>query len=337
MVIVLLLLLPIQVFAQDFMNAYKMKDWNRITETYAANQEKAYSDKELVVISYALRKRGFYRQDIKLNVRLVKTKYLEQHKKLVQQIKDGDTVDPEAYPEGLKITYWNLLQDYARIIEGYTTISQLTHNDHKHFVQYNKMISDLEFREKQADKLADKLVNHIQDLQERVYVFKSSLTFQYMSWQQYSTLTGPNGDSNLIVTNRGYCIGGDAGYENRYYHWYVDGCFLYGVGSVKGEDSIPVYQQSDVSAMGFKIGPGVSRLVSASKSRIGLRLPIIGNFQKLSQPASSAFSIEEKSAISVAVSLYSRWQFDKWYVQTEFGKYVTADASIWGLGIGRNF
>jgi len=336
-IFLLFIIFPLNSIASDILNAYNTKDFARITQIYAQSPERAYDDKELILISHSLRKEGFNRQDIKLNVRLIKQKYLREHQKLVKAIKDGDSIDGSEYTEGLKIVYWNLLQDYGKIIEGYSNVSQLIDKDHKAFLQYNKILSNLEFRESQVDKLSDKLMAHIQDLQERVYKFSWSLSATYVSWQQFAKLTYATGKSHLTITNQGNCLGGDAGYENRYYHFYFDGCFLYGAGNVQGETSGPTYQQSSIAAYGLKAGPGVSMIVSSSRSRIGVKLPLIANYQKLSQPADTTATVKEESPLSAMLSLYSRWQFNKWYFQTEFGKYVNNDASFWGLGAGRSF
>jgi hypothetical protein len=272
-------------------------------------------------------------------MRLIKREYSQYHKRLLKQIKAGDTIDSDEYPEALKVLYWNLINAYGQIILGYEKNSQLIKKDHQHYMVFAKILSELEFREGKVDKLNDRITAHILMLQNKVYKFSSSWSIQYMSWQQESQLRGPNGfSSNLTVTNRGLCLGGDLGYENANYHWYVDGCAFYGSGGVSAESGTGVnYQQSNVPSYGLKIGPGASLIASSSKSRIGVKLPIVYNFQSLQNPGQPNFSIKAESAISVATSIYSRWQFDKWYLHSEFGKYVDREATIWSLGVGRQF
>ena len=324
--------------ASDVTDAFARKNWKAISDIYKNNQNRAYNKKELVYISYALKKLGFYRQDIKLNIRLIKQSHASEHKKLLSQIKNGDTVDGEEYPESLKVLYWNLMNDYGKIVEGYHDQSQLIEKDHRHYLMFSKILSELEFREGQVDKFNDRIMAHLQYLEKKVYNFSSSWSISYISWQTESTLQGPTTRTGLIVTNSGSCLGGDVGYENYLFHFYVDGCVFAGSGGVAADSSSAItYQQSNVPAYGLKAGPGASMIVSSSKSRIGVKLPVIYTLQKLQEPSNPGYDIKEDSPLSFVASLYSRWQFDKWYLQTEFGKYIQAEQTFWGLGIGRTF
>ncbi len=338
-IILLIIMLASSAWAQDVQDAFKKKDYLQVTEIFKENPSRNFNRKELIMVSYSLRKQGFYRQDVKMNIRLIKKEYERYHKRLLAQIKAGDTIDSDDYPEALKVLYWNLMNAYGNIILGYEDQSQLIKKDHEHYLMFAKILSELEFREGKVDKLNDKISAHIIMLANKIYKFSSSWYLQYMSWQQESQLKGPNVSTNLIVTNKGFCLGGDLGYENARYHWYVDGCAFFGSGGVSADatGSGISYQQSNVPSYGLKFGPGASLIVSSSKSRIGFKIPIVYNSQRLTNPGQPGFSIQSESAISIATSIYSRWQFDKWYFQTEFGKYVDREATIWTLGIGRNF
>lgn len=337
--LLILCLSSLAVMASDITEEFRQKDYAGVHSIYQDNPSRNYSRKELIIISYSLRRLGFYRQDIKLNVRLIKKEYQRYHKRLLTQIKKGDTIDTDEYPEALKVLYWNLMNAYGQVIMGYNNNSQLIKKDHEHYLMFAKILSELEFREGKVDKLNDKIMAHILMLQNKVYKFSASWYLQYLSWQQESQLTGPGVSTNLIVTNKGLCLGGDLGYENAIYHWYVDGCAFYGSGGVSSDASGAAvqYQQSNVPAYGLKFGPGASLIVSSSKSRIGIKVPVVFNIQSLTNPNQPGFSVESESAISVATSLYSRWQFNKWYFSTEFGKYVDREATIWSLGFGRSF
>lgn len=329
---------PLQ--ASEIVSAFKAKNYRKVSDTYRNNMQKNYSRKELVIISYSLRKLRFFRQDIKLNIRLVKKNYLRHHNKLLNAIKRGDTIDGDEYPEALKVLYWNLFTSYGEILKGYDEDSQLVEKDNKYFTLFAKILSELEFREGKVDKYNDAIMAHRQYLTDKIYRFKKSLSLQYVSWQQEATLKHDTaGESGLILTNRGLCLGGDVGYENYLFHFYVDGCLLYGSGGVKNNDQdlIDNYQQSNLPAYGIKAGPGASLIVSSSKSRIGIKLPLIYSVQKLTTPKDPAYSVEQDSPLAFVGSVYSRWQFDKWYFQTEFGKYIQQEQTFWGLGIGKEF
>jgi hypothetical protein len=324
--------------ASDITDAFESKDYQRISDIYRDNQSREFTSKEIILISYSLRKLGFYRQDIKLNIKLINKKYLELHQKLLQQVSKGETVDAEEYPEALKVLYWNLMNDLGNILESYKDASTLIKKDHQHYLVFSKLLSELEFREGKVDKFNDRIVAHILFLESSVYKFSKSLSFQYISWQTETNLESPGSKLGLLITNRGLCIGGDAGIENAFYHFYMDGCFFAGSGGVSSDANAPItYKQANVPAFGAKFGPGASMIVSSSGSRIGIRIPVIYTLQKLQAPANNNYTVKSVSPISIVTSLYSRWQFQRWYFQTEFGKYVQTEQTYWGLGIGMNF
>lgn len=324
--------------ASDVTVAFKNKDFKRVTAFYRNNPNRNYSKQELIFISYSLRKMGFYRQDIKLNVKLIKQNFSREHQKLLSDLRASETIDGEDYPDALKVLYWNLMNDYGKILEGYENQSALIKKDHQHYLIFSKLLSELEFREKMVDKFNDKIIAHIQHLENKVYKFSSSLFASYVSWQQDSILKGPSSKTGLIVTNSGVCAGGDIGFENYLFHFYLDGCVFAGSGGVSADSTSTItYQQSNVPALGFKAGPGASMIVSSSRSRIGIKLPLIYTIQNLQEPKNPGYSIESGSPLSFVASLYSRWQFNTWYFQTEFGKYMQQEQSFWGLGIGKNF
>lgn len=323
--------------ASEIVQAYKAKKTGRIIEIYRANPKRAYTKKEFIVISYALRKQGLFKADILVNVRMIKKEFAKEHKKILADIKKGATIDADSYSKLLKHTYWNLMNDYGRIMQGYKSVSEINPKDREHYAVFSKILSELEFREGQVDKLNDKITAHIQYVQNRVYRFTYGFSLQYLSWQQQSILEGAGSSTNLIVTNKGYCAGGELGMENYLFHFSLDACFLLGSGGVSSAGSAINYQQSNVPAYGVKAGPGVSMIVSSSKSRIGIKVPIVYNLQELAQPNQAGYEVKTESPLSIVTSLYSRWQFDSFYIQTEFGQYVGKDETLWSLGIGKSF
>lgn len=339
LLLLLLILVSFQSWARSIESSFRDKDYRGVARSYLANKKYRYSEKEYIMISYALRKTGQFREDIFLNMRIIKSFYQSEHNKLLQEIRTGASTDPDEYSEKQKIYYWNIVNNYARFIQSVDKNSPQVEKDFKHFQYFVKMLEALEFREGKADKLISTVQSHLIYLTEKVYRFSSSIFFSYVSWQREVNLTGPE-SANLIVTNRGYCLGGDLGVENYRYHFYVDGCFLAGAGGINNKDSSPVYQQDNVPSYGFKAGPGASLIVSSSKSRIGFKLPIIYTIQKFGQPEPSgtdSYKVVQKNPLSIQASLYSRFNLDKWFIQTEFGQYLGNDEIFWGLGFGRQF
>lgn len=320
--------------------AFKRKDYHTVTDIYKAAPNNSYSRQELIYISYSLRQMDFYRQDIRLNVRLINQKYKDLHTKILNALRDGDSVDSDDYPEPLKILYWNLMMDFSHIIMGYSEKSDKLESDRQYFITFSKILSELEFREGKVDKLNDQVVAHLLYLDNKIYHFSSSFSLSYVSWQSEALLSGRGKEIDLIVTNKGFCAGGDMGIENYLWHFYVDGCFIMGSGGIQAKvnsDNVD-YQQSNVPAYGFKVSPGASMIVSSSKSRIGIRFPIIYSRQDLEDPdPATGYEALNENPLSFVSTIYSRWQFNRWYFQTEFGKYLQEEQTFWGLGTGYNF
>jgi hypothetical protein len=335
--LLLLLVLINCAWATPVSVAFRKKNFQEVVDLFKKNPEAGYIQKDLVMISFSLRKLEYYRQDIRLSSRLIKERYKDFHKKIVKHIQNHETIDPEEYPEALKVLYWNIFIDYGKIIESYNSSSELIAKDHQKFTMFSKILSELEFRETKADKFSDKLVAHIQYLKDKVYKSSKSLSISYVSWQSMADLKGPSEKAALIITNKGICAGGDVGIENHRWHFYVDGCAFMGSGSISSTLTSPTYQQSNVPAYGVKISPGASVIVSSSKSRIGFRIPMIYSVQNLTKPSASGYDVTQRSPLDFVTSIYSRWQFNKWYFQTEFGKYVQKEQTFWGFGLGKNF
>ncbi len=326
--------------ASDIINAFKRKDYHTISDTFKAAPNDTYTRQELVLISYSLRQMEFYRQDIKLNVRLINQKFKDRHTKILAAIRQGDSLDGDGYPEPLKVLYWNLLMDFSHIILGYDEKSPILESDRKFFNSFSKILSELEFREGKVDKINDQVLAHLEYLDKKVYQWSTSFSLSYVSWQSEAKLHGQGQDIALLVTNKGFCAGGDVGVENYLFHFYVDSCFLMGSGGIQAlpNKSEIDYQQSNVPAYGVKISPGASMIVSTTKSRIGFRIPVIYSKQTLDDPpASKGYEALNEAPLSIITSLYSRWQFNRWYFQTEFGKYISKESTFWGLGVGYTY
>jgi hypothetical protein len=333
----LILITPLTSFASEITKVIKYGDVDRVISIYREEPKAKYSRKELVYISYSLKERGFYRQDVKVNIRLIKEHYLKEHKKLLEKLKKQEALQASDYPAPLKILYLNLLIDYAHIIKGYSQTSELLDLDFKRFKRYEDYLRELNFREEKVTRIANEVTRHISSLADQVYHFQSSWSVQYVSWQTQASLSGNGLLEDLTITNRGFCLGGEAGLENKRYHFFVDGClFLNGSGEIS-EASITSYNHTSIPAAGFKLGPGAAIIFANGLYRIGVKLPLIYSVQQLSSPADEDFRIKEDTPLSYTTSLYSRWQYESWFAQAEIGKYIWKDGVFWGLGLGRNF
>ena len=338
--LLIFVLLMNSAWAESVSRLFRYKDYVKIAETYSKPQQfKLLSRKELVMVSYALRKTKHYKADTRVVAFLIRQQYHTEHRKIQKHIKLKETLDSEDYPKSLPILYWSLYFDHAQILLSYKRITPDIEKDKMIYNTFRTIIGELEYKEGMAEKLNNKVVSHLQYLQDKIYRFSSSWNLQYISWQHSTTLhrASTNKETGLIITNKGYCVGGDVGIENGFSHYYLDGCLLIGDGGVSAYGDADITYEQNIPAMGLKLGPAASMFVSSTKAQIGLGLPIIFTSQKLTQPDDSDYSVKEGNPFSFLATINSRWQFDKWYIRTEFGQYFKKQESFWGLGFGRQF
>lgn len=319
---------------------FKNKKYEEIVRTYYNKQSiSKMSKKELLLISHSLH---LLKEDRKNNILIqyiLKKFHKKENLEIQRKIKNKETVDAEDFSKSLPILYWQLLQNYSTTILKVKKIDKLKESDVSEFRRLHALLSELEFREGRVEKTNNQVQTHIQMLKDKVYHFAWSLNLQYVSWQYDATMirSSLNKKTQLILTNKGYCLGGDIGMENGSYHFMLDGCLLIGSGGVSAYGDPDITYEQSLPALGFKIGPSASMIVSSSKSRIGIALPLIYTSQTLTQPEDPDFKIKEKSSISPLATIYSRWQFGDWYIRTEFGQYFSTQESFWGFGFGKKF
>ena len=336
----LILLIVNQAFGASMETLFKRKDYKGVVANYyLPTSLKTLKTKELVMLSFSLRKLKRYRDDAKVIYVMLKKDHAAHHAEIRKKVRNKETLDAEDYPKSLPIHYWYLFNDYADILLGHKKLNDQLEKDKQIYVVFRQILGELEFREGKVEKLNDKVMSHLQYLEDKIYHFTYSFSAQYVSWQHEATLRriSTNANTGLIITNAGSCVGGDIGMENGFYHFAVDGCFLMGSGGVSAYGDSNITYQQNIAASGLKVGPVASMIVSSSKSRIGIGIPLIYTKQKLTQPGDPDYTIDEGSPISYLATLYSRWQFGKWYVRSEFGQYFDKQESFWGLGFGRQF
>lgn len=333
----LILLIPLTSFASEITKVIKYGDVDRVISIYREKPQAKYSRKELIYISYSLKERGFYRQDVKVNLRLIKEHYLKEHRQLLEMLKESEALQSSDFPKPLKILYLNLLIDYAGIIKGYSETSELLELDVKRFKRYENYLRRLNFRAEKVNRISNDVSKHVSSLEDQKYHFQNSWSLQYVNWQTQASLAGNGLQEDLTITNRGFCIGGETGFENKRYHFFFDGClFLNGSGEIS-EASVTEYNHTSIPAAGFKLGPGAARIFSDGLYRIGFKIPLIYSVQQLSSPTDEDFTIKEDTPLSYTTSLYTKWQYQSWFAQAEVGKYIWKDGVLWSLGFGRNF
>jgi hypothetical protein len=77
-----------------------------------------------------------------------------------------------------------------------------------------------------------------------------------------------------------------------------------------------------------------------TKSELGFKISAFGISQVIAAPPTTypacnpGCSITGNSMLTSTASLHSRWPFGSYFVETEFGKFITYDNSLWSLGFG---
>jgi hypothetical protein len=161
------------------------------------------------------------------------------------------------------------------------------------------------------------------------------LSVDYLSWQQEGSVKSAGVQSPIVITNQGLCAGGTLGRNYKSYLSFIDGCFIYGSGNAGSEKNTITYNQSHISVYGAKVSLGIGKYVSKAKTEIGFKVPAMFVAQTFSRANSS--TLREPEAFMTMASLYSRWRFEDWFVQTEFSKIIGNDLVLFSIGGGHQF
>lgn len=319
---------------------FKQKNYKQISSYYDnPNSLRNLSPQDMILVSYALRALGRHRDNTKLIVIMIKKNYSKEHAQIFGKIKNKVTLNADDYPKPLLLLYWNIYNEYAYIIKSYKKIDPQLGEDEKNFQNFRLILSELEYREGKVEKTNEQVMSQIQYISNTEYKFSYSLQVQYMSWQYSADMVRVSTDvkSGLIVTNQGLCVGGDVGYASGFYHYALEGCFLMGAGGVTSFGNPEISYNQNLIAYGIKVGPSAYKIVSTSKAKLGISLPILFTTQKMTQPEDPDYVVEQGPLINFVPTLSARWQFDKWYMKTEFGQYFGKKEVLWALGVGREF
>ena len=288
--------------------------------------------------SGSLRKEKKYREDAILNQGMIKKHFSAKHSRIIKAIKDNESIeniDPE-----LQRLYLLIYSDYSLILRAHKTPSEQLDKDQKKFNAFYKILDGLEVKTRQVNSINDKVNAHINSLRGSIYKSSGTASIQYISWQENSKLTNVTLGTNqeLLITNKGICLGGSYGIENEKYDFYVDGCALFGSGTVSGRNEA-IYSQASLPFYGAKIGPGFSLISSSTKARVGLKFPIMYSSQKIVdfEADGSSYEVKKKENFFISTALYSRWYFKKLYVDLELGKFLIQTEAYWALGLGTSF
>src|SRR4051812_43028886 len=122
----ILLLIPVFASAQSerIKELYKNKDFDEIADIYLNDILTPRPREDLILISSALRRTGHFREDITVNLKILSKHYTDANRRLLTDVKESNSVDPDEYPIGQKVLYWFILNDYAALIKDYSSRSE---------------------------------------------------------------------------------------------------------------------------------------------------------------------------------------------------------------------
>ncbi len=257
--------------------------------------------------------------------------------KMRNGVNRGEEIKGSDFSQEYKELLYNLYQGYAsRIIESKSLDPGVTKSTPQ-FEFFKKALGKLEYREDEVDSTSDRIRSHLTQLEEKKYRLRWRAFLHYMSWQSQAALVGPFETTSLLTTNLGFCPGVGASLENRFWALSLDLSGLYGSGGVSAVQGLVEYQQSQVPALGGRIAIGGGRIVSSSGSEVGLRGSLLFVRQNLTKPSDSQYSVTQDKMISYTVSLFSRWRFNRFYLETDFGRTVARPSTLWSIGLGSVF
>ena len=267
----------------------------------------------------------------------LKQEYSQELNNLRSQIKNDETIDPDSYTEKFKKINFKIYSLVAKILIKEKSLLNPEHKTRKLFSTYRERLSQLEYQELKVEKIFDLINNHFKNIEDKQYAGHWRLFIDYISWQYGAVLNKPTGSSDLVITNKGICPGVNYARENKFLSFSVDACLLQTSGGVSSIDPTVTYTQSNISATGIKSSISIGYFVSASKTEIGLKIPLMLISQDLEDPPAVGYKVKEGTNLIPMAGLYSRWPIGNYFFQTEFSKYLEEDQTQWALGLGYKF
>ena len=279
-----------------------------------------------------------YVKEILETKKIIDSKHSAESRKLQKLIKNAETVDPDDFSQEFKKLNFKIYGLVAKILQKIDSPVPETNKNRQIFLSLRENLSQLEYKESNVEKVYDLIQNHFKNLEEKIFKGHWRLFIDYVSWQNKAVLTDSGSEYDLIITNKGICPGINYARENKNFSFSVDACFMLASGEVKALDPTALtYSQSNVHAVGLKGSLGIGHFVSSTKSEIGLKIPVIFVSQLLQDPPNSGATISEGSEFIPMAGIYSRWPLGKFFVQTEFSKFLSQDHILWALGAGYGF
>lgn len=230
-----------------------------------------------------------------------------------------------------------IFAEYVTIGDTILQSEAVKEKDIQAFQEKKAVLEKHEFKEGKVDQISERVEAHIRSLKDLEHKSVRYAFVDYSSWQENVTLKTPSGNKTLIVTNQGWCPGLAFGKRNVRSHYAVEGCFLFGRGDIGSQSSSINYKQSNVYGKGLKITPAAGLVSSSAGAELGLKVPLIWFDQSFSDPKLPGYQTKKPDAFHAYASIYARWPLGSWFLQSDFGKNLGKDLTLWSIGIGKSF
>jgi len=317
---------------------YQQKKYRLVVRKYLVNRKAVLHDyRTALLVNIAYEKLREYPEALTLNFDYIRTNFQTENVRLKKEFQNNQAPDPANYPLQFQSVFFRIYGDYSQEILGATWQGGVSGRNLSAFEQYKKALDALGYQAEAVQNIHDRVDNHLKLLKKKKYRWRPRVFLDYISWQTSASLNGPYETTALLATNVGLCPGAGISYESGFWALSFDLSYLQGSGGVSATQGLVQYQQTDVSATGFKAALGAGMIVSESRSELGLRLTVLDVSQSLARPDSTGYSVEQPNSLSEVISIYSRWTFDHFYLQSDFGRYFKRPATLWSLGLGYSF
>jgi|GEM_PF-1476805 len=317
---------------------YQQKKYRLVVRKYLVNRKAVLHDyRTALLVNIAYEKLREYPEALTLNFDYIRANFQAENSRLKSEFRNNQAPDPANYPVQFQSVFFRIYGDYSQEILGATWQGGVSKRNLSAFEQYKKALDAFGYQAEAVQNIHDRVENHLKLLEKKKYRWRPRVFLDYISWQTSAALIGPFETTALLATNMGLCPGVGISYESGFWALSFDLSYLRGSGGVSATQGLVQYQQSDVAATGFKAALGAGMIVSESRSELGLRLTVLDVSQSLARPDTSGYSIDQPNSISEVISIYSRWTFDHFYLQSDFGRYFKRPATLWSLGFGYSF
>jgi hypothetical protein len=279
-----------------------------------------------------LEKIGKYKAALSLHYQILNLYHFKAHNLVMQKYDLNQSVDDlEEVPAELAKVYFRMGRVYATFI---LSLMQLPEKDYEYSLQESKKFLSLsvfaEHEEDAAEKLLQALDKREDDRKKKLFHSSWHATLGYMNWQDEVYLAGPTGRSQLIATTEGPCIGGGFEKANSYWGWKISGCYVMAKSNVGDNIANDFdYYQEGVPVNALSLNPGIFMPLSSGNSSIGLELPVFIRSGSYTDPTDTAFSIEQKTFVSMGIAVDAKWKISQYGLSSKIIKILGLPSVAW--------